>query len=194
MGVEKITSRILFEAENLAENTIGEAEKKCESILEEAQERVREIIEAAEKDSKLEKINILERGNSVSDIDGRKLVLEQKQKYIKTCFDKAIDKIVSMDEEKYMDFLVNIVKDGNCTSGEVVLNKRDFDSIGEKFVERLNKEVENGGFSLSQESSKIKGGLLVKRGSVYMNGSVETMIYEKYNELAASVATTLFDK
>lgn len=27
MGVEKITSRILFEAENIAENTISEAEK-----------------------------------------------------------------------------------------------------------------------------------------------------------------------
>ena len=34
MGVEKITSRILFEAENIAENTISEAEKKCETILE----------------------------------------------------------------------------------------------------------------------------------------------------------------
>ncbi|MDY2960180.1 MAG: V-type ATP synthase subunit E [Hornefia sp.] len=193
MGVEKITSRILFEAENIAENTIEEAEKKCESILEEAEASAKKILENAEKDSKTEKKNILERGKSVADIDGRKLVLEQKQKYIKTCFDKASEKIVSMDKGKYTDFLVDIVKDGGCTFGEVILNAKDAKSIGDKLIERLNGEIEGGEFRLSQESSRIKGGLLVKSGSVYMNGSLETMIDEKYSDLAAEVAATLFD-
>ena len=189
MGVEKITSRILFEAENIAENTISEAEKKCETILEEAKARGKEIVEAAEKDSKTEKKNILERGTSVADIDGRKLVLEQKQKYIKTCFDKAVEKIVSMDEDKYIKFLVDTVKDGNCRSGEVILNEKDLNSIGES----LNEEIENGDFKLSGNISKIKGGLLIKSGSVYMNGSIETVIDEKYSDLAAEVAAILFD-
>ncbi|ETK00460.1 ATP synthase, subunit E [Eubacterium nodatum ATCC 33099] len=193
MGVEKITSRILFEAENIAENTISEAEKKCETILEEAKARGKEIVEAAEKDSKTEKKNILERGTSVADIDGRKLVLEQKQKYIKTCFDKAVEKIVSMDEDKYIKFLVDTVKDGNCRSGEVILNEKDLNSIGENLVKRLNEEIGNGDFKLSGNISKIKGGLLIKSGSVYMNGSVETVIDEKYSDLAAEVAAILFD-
>ena len=193
MGVEKITSRILFEAENIAENTISEAEKKCETILEEAKARGKEIVEAAEKDSKTEKKNILERGTSVADIDGRKLVLEQKQKYIKTCFDKAVEKIVSMDEDKYIKFLVDTVKDGNCRSGEVILNEKDLNSIGESLVKSLNEETENGDFKLSGNISKIKGGLLIKSGSVYMNGSIETVIDEKYSDLAAEVAAILFD-
>ena len=70
-----------------------------------------------------------------------------------------------MDEDKYIKFLVDTVKDGNCRSGEVILNEKDLNSIGESLVKSLNEEIENGDFKLSGNISKIKGGLLIKSGS-----------------------------
>ena len=73
------------------------------------------------------------------------------------------------------------------------MNEKDLNSIGESLVKSLNEEIENGDFKLSGNISKIKGGLLIKSGSVYMNGSIETVIDEKYSDLAAEVAAILFD-
>ncbi len=194
MGVEKITSKIISEAENAAESLLKESERNCQKLLSEAQKRAQDTIGAAEKESLAEKNKIVRRSVSVAEIDGKKILLEAKQKLINECFDAAAARILDMDKERYMDFLVDIVRESGSDSGELVMNKADSEKLGNDLAEKLNKEIPGGEFTVSAEKAKIKGGLLLKSGSVYVNGSLETLLEEKYNELTSEVAAMLFEE
>jgi hypothetical protein len=48
------------------------------------------------------------------------------------------------------------------------------------------------GITLSGETRNIKGGFMLKNGSVYINGTVEALIDEARDELVTEVAQVLF--
>ncbi|ASS41047.1 hypothetical protein AXF21_03495 [Eubacterium minutum ATCC 700079] len=193
MGVEKITSKILGEAESTAKDMLRESEATCRELLEDAETRAQEMIRTAEKESDAERRKIVKRSVSVAEIDGRKILLEAKQKLIGDCFDRAVEKIVGMDTERYIGFLAGIVRSSGNVTGEIVMNEKDSDRLGKRLAEKLNKEISGGKFVLSEEKAKIKGGLLLKNGPVYTNGSIETLVEERYDELSSEVAAILFD-
>ena len=45
---------------------------------------------------------------------------------------------------------------------------------------------------LAEETRKIKGGYMLRKGQIYINNSVEAMVEDKRRELTAGVAEILF--
>ena len=78
-----------------------------------------------------------------------------------------------------------------CSGGELILSERDREKYGEK-LEKLLEENGGGKYSLSEETRRIKAGVIVKRGSVYVNGSIEARIDAMRSELVPEVAARLF--
>lgn len=194
MGIEKITSKIISDAENSANLILEEAEKSSESILDEAREKAESIVADAKARGEADKEVSVKRRASVADIDGRKLLLQKKQDLIEDCFAKATDSIVNMEQKQYVDFLVKIIKSTGCKEGELVFSKRDFISVGQLVVDRANLEIPNSNLKLSQETKDIKGGLLVKSGKIYISGSIESLIDEVKDEITVKVADVLFNE
>lgn len=192
MSIEKITSKIISDAENAAKVTLDEAKAEGDAIIAKAEAEVAQILKQAEETGLAEKEKMVTRRKSVADIDGRKMILEEKQKLIQQCFDGAVQQIVSMDKKAYIDFLVHLVAKTGEKEGELILNEKDAAAIGTELVQAIAKADKDSKITLSKETKKIQGGFLLKNGSVYINGTIEALIDEAKEDLIGEAAGQLF--
>lgn len=192
MSIEKITSKIVSDAESKAKVTLDEAKAECDAILARADERAEQTLKEAQEQGQKEKEKLISRRKAVADIDGRKIILEEKQKLITECFDRAIEQIASMGKEEYVAFLVGLVKKTGETEGELILNERDAASVGTDLINVLSMELAGSKITLSKETKNIRGGFLLKNGSIYINGTVEALVEEAKEDLVGEVAAQLF--
>lgn len=191
MAIDNITSKIIYDAEREAVLISQEAAARREEILALARKEAEEKREAMRADGEAERAAMVERNVSVAKIDAGKLILEEKQILIERCLAEAVKKIASLDEDVYLKFLADTAKTLAPEGGELILSERDREKYGEK-LEKLLEESDGGKYALSEETRKIKAGVIVKRGSVYVNGSVEAKIDAMRSELVPEVAARLF--
>ena len=191
MAIDNITSKIIYDAEREAAAIAQEAAAKKEEILATARKEAEEKREAMRADGEAERAAMVERNVSVAKIDAGKLILEEKQILIERCLAEAVKKIANLDGDVYLKFLADTAKTLAPEGGELILNERDREKYGEK-LEKLLEESDGGKYALSEETRKIKAGVIVKRGSVYVNGSVEARIDAMRSELVPEVAARLF--
>ena len=192
MSIEKITSKITCDAEQAASAVRADAAEKCDEIIRAAEAKAEEILADGQRRGAEEKEKLITRKKSVADIDGRKMILETKQKLISQCFDAAADRIVSLEKDRYIAFLTALVKKTGDKDGELILNPNDRSRLGEELISALNAEIEECRITLSSETRSIRGGFLLKKGLIYMNGTVEMLIEEAREKLAGEVASQLF--
>ena len=191
MAIDNITSKIIYDAEREAVLISQEAAARREEILALARKEAEEKREAMRADGEAERAAMVERNVSVARIDAGKLILEEKQILIERCLAEAVKKIASLDGDVYLKFLADTAKTLAPEGGELILSERDREKYGEK-LEKLLEESDGGKYALSEETRKIKAGVIVKRGSVYVNGSVEARIDAMRSELVPEVAARLF--
>lgn len=192
MSIEKITSKIIRDAEEAAKITMDRAKAESDAILKEAEAKADEILKQAEAKGQEEKQKLISRRKSVADIDGRKMMLEEKQKLISACFDKAVSEIISMEKESYIRFLAGLVKKTGEKEGELILNEKDAAEIGASLVGAISEADAESRITLSEETRNIQGGFLLKKGSVYINGTIEALIEEAKEDLIGEAAGQLF--
>ncbi|MDD7513218.1 MAG: V-type ATP synthase subunit E family protein [Clostridiales bacterium] len=196
MSVEKITSKILEDAKAQADAITLDANLRAEGIVNEAKENAESLFESYKTRGEEEKLKLIDRKKSVAEIDGRKITLGVKQEIIDKAFKIAAEKIASMENDKYIDFLVEKIKASGIREGEIVMNPTQREEIGTKLVEKLNQnlafDAEFKGFTLSDETVDAVGGFMVKKGQIYMNGTLENLIEEEYGNIVSSVVEKLF--
>lgn len=89
MSLEKITDRILSEANEAKDDLLKEAHAEVERILEEANAKAKEIMEDAETRGHIEREKTIGARNAVIKVDIRKLMLQKKQTVLQETFKKA---------------------------------------------------------------------------------------------------------
>ena len=192
MSIEKITAKIEQDAKAEADVITGEAKKKAWEIVEKAQKKAKVMVEEAGVRGKEDRDKQVTSRRSVAVIDGKNLMLNSKQEMIRECFDSAMEKIASMDEKDYLDYLTGIVKASGLTKGKIILSRKDA-AIGPKLLEQLAKEIAGCEFSVSDEVKNINGGLILQQGSTYYNASVNAIRDTIESEMTQEVATVLFE-
>ena len=192
-GTEKIIAHIQADAAAQADAILAQAEKQCAEI--------REGYERKAKDAYAEKIRAgvkanqdrLESVERLARMEGRKSVLALKQDMVSKSFDMAVDKLVALPEEQYVALLAKLAAQASVTGDEqVVLNARDREKIGPAVVEAANAKLNGGKLTLSDETGSFKGGLLLRRGSIEANCTVELLVELCRGEMAAELAKVLF--
>ena len=192
MSIEKITEVILADAEKTAKATLDKAEAESREIIAVAEKKAEKLIEETGVKGIDEKEKLISRKKAVAEIDGRKIILEAKQQLISECFEKATEKIISMEKADYLEFLAAIVKTTDLTEGELIFNKKEAAEIGPDLVKYLNEDLPGSKISLSSETRNIRGGLVLKNGAIYMNGTIEALMEEAKETLTGEVAQVLF--
>lgn len=192
MSIEKITSVILSDAQQVVDAMQSETKTKCDAIMKEAAEKAAKIKEAAAANGLEEKEKLISRRQSVAKIDGRKLVLSEKQNLISECFDKAVEKIIGLPEDDYLNLMINILKNTGYLEGQLIFNEKDSKSLGEKVLNLTKENIPGSKFALSKEVRNIKGGFLLNNGCVYINGTIEGLVADAKEDLIAEVANELF--
>ena len=192
MSIEKITSKILSEAQELRDKTLSEAAAQSDAVLAEARKKAEDMVEAGRKRGLEEKEKIISRRKSVADIDCRKVFLAKKQELIGQCFEKAVDNIISMEEAEYIDLLTALGTDSGMTAGQLIFNESERAAIGQKVVDALNSKVKGGNFTLAEETRKLRGGYMLMCGQTFINNTIEALVEEARPELTAEVAKMMF--
>ncbi len=191
-GTEKIIAHIEADAQAQADAVLGEARQRCEAIKARFDDkaarlysdRIREGVKACQdqEDSALR----------ISRMEARKSVLSVKQEMVEKSFDLAVQQIVALPDEKYTAFLANLVKKaGPAGDEEIILNAADRARVGEALLKAVN--ADGAKMKLSDEMRDIKGGLILRRGSIETNCSVELLVELCRGELSAKLADVLFD-
>ena len=192
MSIEKITSKIISEAQELRDKTLSEAAAQSDAVLAEARKKAEEMVEDSRKRGAEEKEKIISRRKSVADIDCRKVFLAKKQELIGQCFDRAVDDIIAMDKDRYTELLTALGTNSGMTGGQLIFNEKERADIGQKVVDALNSRIEGGSFSLSEETRPLRGGYMLMCGQTFINNTIEALVEEARPELTAEVAKMMF--
>ncbi len=204
MSIKKITDKIIRDAEDIKKIKLEEAKNQCERILSEAKTKAQKILDETSSAGREEKAKIIERRKSVSDIDGRKIILAKKQELLDECFDAAVDRLVNLPEEEYVNFLINIGVASGMYGGVLTFNDRDRAKVAERVVEGLNRATEqrriekygdkpySDRFSIREVTEPITGGYWIRYRMTYADNTIGSLVKLRKSLLAAEVAGILF--
>ncbi len=191
MSIEKITSKIVGDAEQKKEAALAQAKEKAEEIVAAARSEADAYLKDEEEKAQKAKDIAISRHKSVADIDCRKLVLKQKQQLLDQCFDMAVAAIVSLPEEEYVDFLVSLGKAAGEKEGVLIFNEKDKAAVGETVCQKLS-EACGGKFVPAEEVRNMAGGFVLQAGKVYINNTVEALVAQHKETMHSEIAEKLF--
>ncbi|MBR5343139.1 MAG: hypothetical protein IK149_04510 [Oscillospiraceae bacterium] len=197
-GTEKIIAHIRADAEAQSAAILAQAEEQCAAIRADfegkAKERYNERLLAGGKACE-DRVDSMDR---IARMESRKGLLALKQEMVSQSFELACEKLVNLPEDEYVELLAKLAARASVTGGEeIVLNARDRAAVGEKAVRAANAKLAAEGrpaaLKLSTAESGIKGGLLLRRGSIETNCSAELLVELQRGEMSSELAGLLFD-
>lgn len=195
-GITKITKEIASEAEAEINSLLAEAENKAAAIAEKFAAEAKaagEQLLAEGKDSADQRVQRQER---TARLEAKKEILGLKQELVSAAYDKAKEAILALDEGKYVAFLAKQACEAAVTgSEEVILSEKDR-AAGEKIIAAANAALAQRGLpgelKLSDETRAVSGGLVLRRGSIEVNCTLDKLLEMVRSSLDAEVASVLF--
>ena len=193
-GTEKIIAHIQADAKAQADAILAQAEQQCAEI--------RQNYEIKARDAYGEKIRVGVKANQdkldsidrLARMEGRKSVLALKQEMVSASFDRACEMLASLPGDKYVELLAKLAAQASVSGDEeLVLNERDRAGIGEAVVKAANEKLGGGKLTLAGETGDFKGGLILRRGSIEANCTVELLVELCRGEMSAQLAKVLFE-
>lgn len=195
-GIDKITARIEAEAIAEAAHLEEEGKARCQAIAAEAevkaQERYWQCIQAGAKAAEERR----QRLGKTADMEARKSILSYKQAIVAEAFGKAEQKLRSLSGEEYVDFLASMAARAAVTGTEEILLSGKDRPMGAEVAARANTLLSAGGktakLSLSAQMGDFDGGLILRQGNISVNCTVEALMHQAREDMAAEVAAALF--
>jgi V/A-type H+-transporting ATPase subunit E len=194
-GIEKISETILADAKKRADSILAEAEASASSIRKDAKARIERDTASALSASKLRVADIEEKSRLASGLERKKMLQTERQNLIGEAFDKALDALVNLPDERYRALLVKLAKDAlsDGLGGELLLNKRDLPKHGEAVHKAVQSEV-GAEVTLSADTAPIVGGLVIRRGKIELNCALDVIVRMLSEQAAFEVSNALFGK
>jgi|YNPMSStandDraft_1061717.scaffolds.fasta_scaffold01597_12 V/A-type H+-transporting ATPase subunit E len=196
--LQPIIQKILDDGKKEAEAIVSRARAKSEEIISEgvkiAEDNIKEARLKAAGDAETIKKTMI----SSAHMEGRKKVLMTKQQIIKQTVEKAINVIMDMPEEQYIDFVASLVLAVPDLNGKInaVFSKRDKQQYAQAICSRVNTQLLEKGIpavlEVSSEDRDIKGGVILIKDNIEINYSIDALVRAKYDELTAVAAAILF--
>ena len=197
-GIDKITSRIIADAEAECRDVKRESDERCAAVRAENEKRAQDeywrLVREGVKDTEQR----VQRMDRTARLEAKKSVLNMKQEAVSRAFDLAKDKIAELPERDYVAFLAREAAEAAITGQEeVIFCERDRKSVGAKAVKAANELLAAKGMpgllTLSDATRDMAGGLMLKQGDIEVNCTVDPLLDLTRDELAARVADVLFE-
>ena len=197
-GIDKILERIEADSRAEIESIEADARARCEAIRADGDRRAQEqyagLITAGAKRAE-ERISRLK---SVAELEARKQVLATKQEMVSLAFDRAVDMIADLDDQRYIALLASLaVRASSDGTEKLIFSAADRARVGKAVCQKANAELEARGtagrLTLSEETRDIRAGLVISAGDIEVNCTAESLVSGLRGELASKVASVLFD-
>lgn len=196
-GLERITERIESDAAAAAARRLEAAREECEKLAAQAEQTAQERYWAGVRSGVKTVEERSQRLARAAEAEAKKTILAFKQETVDEVFDEVQRRLLALPEEEYLAFLCAQATEG-LKSGdeEIVLNARDSELYGPRLLALLTEKLEAHGITaslrLSEEPGEFRGGLLVRRGNVTGNGTVEALVGLARQEMRMEVGEILF--
>ena len=116
-------------------------------------------------------------------MQAKKAVLAQKQLLLEEVIEEAEKRLINLPDDEYVKVIGNMLDSIDKSLGtEVIVAKRD--------KERLSEVISEKGFTLSERTADIKGGIIIRNGDIEYNysfGSIITIEKEDIQQIAAKI-------
>lgn len=196
-GIEKITARIIAEANAEAAATIAAAQAQAGEIGAANEKKAQEEYQACMRTGKVETEQRVQRLGNTARLEAKKEILALKQELIAAAYAKAKEKILNLPEAEYVAFLAAQAGKASISGDEtIVLNETDKAKLGAQVAEAANALVKERGLepklTLAETTAAISGGLLLRKGAVEVNCALDSLVDMSRNSLDAEIAAVLF--
>ena len=220
-GLNKITDKILSEAQAKADKILADAQAECDRINAEYAERAEKIRSEISGEAEKGGMEYVARIRSTAATNKRNLLLQTKSDLIDGVFAGVLEQTRNLELQKYNEILIGLLSaalleqiESEETSRnlygeedalapevyEVVFNQRDRDRSGKAVIEGVQKHLSGkvsaeklARLTLANQTVNIDGGLVLRCGNVESNCSLAILFAQLREGLKSEVARTLFD-
>lgn len=198
-GAEKIKERIITDAKGKAGKILEDARLEAQGIIKDAEKQAFQRVAIMTEKAKEEAVLYKQRFHAAGGMEDRKSILQTRQNTIDEAFSAALSKVADLPTDKYSllieDILLEVVKEGQ---GDLVLNKKDKQRLGQQFVEKINEKLKNIGkkamLKLAGDDLNSCGGFVIRYGEMEINCTLEVILNMARPNLESEVATILFNE
>lgn len=164
-GIEKITARINQDVQREIDALHAQAQTQAGQIQADYAARAQALREELTRRGERAAAEREERMASVAQLEGRKVILAAKQEMLDRAFDRALEKLCSLEDEDYIALLADLLVEASSNGREqVVFNQRDRTRVGKAAVTRANEKLARAvSPKLPEELTESKVGALVDR-------------------------------
>ncbi|WP_315119979.1 V-type ATP synthase subunit E family protein [uncultured Clostridium sp.] len=195
-SLDNMTARIIREAEEKANQIIkGAKEEEIKIIngkINDANIKKEEIL----KKSELESVSKKERIISNAHLQVRNKKLETKQEVIEKIYNKTLEKLGRLPEDKYLNFVKNSLLSLSIDGDEEIILSNTESLINNDFINKINEELikkgKTGEIKISEERRDFKGGFILYKNGIEINNTFEALILSIKDELEPSIIETVF--
>jgi V/A-type H+-transporting ATPase subunit E len=217
-GLEKVTGKILADAEADAFEILRKADAECAALRESREAACEAELEKLREAGDRECQSLIVRARSSAAMAKRNALLEARAAILDEAYATAEKQVRGMNSEQYLDLLQKMLRsalkrqlegeeesmrlygeDISPAAYEVVLSSRDRASYGDKLLtafraglgSRLPAAV-HAKLGLAADTAEIDGGLILRAGPVETNCSLAMLMAENRRETEAKVNRILF--
>ena len=194
-GIEKISARILADAETEAAAIRAQAGEKAAQIRADYDRKIESEQQRLTAEAQADKQ--LERDQGAARMAARRQLLETKQALVDAAFRQAEQQLLSLPTAEYTKLCAQLAARASASgSEELIFCAEDRERVGQAVVEQANALLQKAGkaakLTLSAETRPMRGGVVLKDGLVETNCSIGTMISGLRPALSGKVAACLF--
>ena len=192
-GIEKITAKIAADTRAEIEAITAAAKAEADTIAAESAAKARAIAAELTAQGRKTAAEREERLASVALLDARNATLAAKQELLNKAFDRALEKLCTLEDEAYIDLLARLLVRASRTGKEqAAFNRKDCSRVGSEAVARANAMLGSGALTLAADTRPIQGGFILIDGNIETNCAFETLVRLEKNGMASEVAALLF--
>lgn len=217
-GLEKVTGKIIADAEADARVILDRAEAECAAVKEKYAAATEAELEKLREENDRECQSLIIRARSSAAMAKRNALLEARAALLDEAYAMAERQIKNLNPEQYLDLLQKMLRSAlkNQLAGEeesmrlygedispavyeVILNSRDRDTYGETLLPAFKTgygarlpETAHAKLRMAAETAPIDGGLVLRCGPVETNCSLAMLMAENRRETEARVSRILF--
>lgn len=187
-GLETIKERILADARESVAEIMDRTDRQIGKIIAEGESRAQELKNEALAEAEKNVQALLKRARSKAELEKRRALLQARRKLVDQVIDQALDRLCSLPAEDKIEIYLKTLQavDDGRAEGEIVLAARD-QHLGQTIADHFS-----GRLKISTVPGSFSGGVILRKGQIAENMSLEMIARKNRSELVQVAAQYLF--